>query len=321
MKLSRFAMFAWSVLAYNVAVVLWGAYVRATKSGAGCGSHWPLCNGIVIPRAPAIETIVEFTHRATSGIALLLVVGLVIWALRAFPRGHIVRLGVKFSLFFMITEALVGAGLVLFELVADNESIARAFSMAVHLFNTFLLLAALTLTAWWASGGKPFGLKEQGVVAWLLGFGLLGVLVTAVTGSLIALGDTLFPHPLTEGARQQLSSTVHWLVQLRPFHPLIAVGIGIYLIAASGVIHSLRPSYATKRFGQALAALFVVQLFVGMLTVLLRAPVLMQIVHLLLADLLWIALVLLAASALAQKALRTEPVEQLQPAPQLRSNS
>jgi heme A synthase len=134
------------------------------------------------------------------------------------------------------------------------------------------------------------------------------------------LGDTLFPHSLTEGARHALSPTVHWLVQLRPLHPLLAVGVGIYLVAASGVIHALRPSHATKRFGQALAVLFVIQLCVGMLNVLLRAPVLMQIVHLLLADLVWIALVLLTAAALAQKAPRTETVEQLRPAPQIEGN-
>src|ERR1035437_1911752 len=125
----RFAAYAWAVLGFNVLVVLWGAYVRATGSGAGCGNHWPMCNGEVIPRAPRIATIIEFTHRVTSGIALVAIAGLVFWAFRAYPARHRVRLGAVFSGVFILTEALIGAGLVLFEHVAKNASNARAFSL------------------------------------------------------------------------------------------------------------------------------------------------------------------------------------------------
>src|SRR5829696_8162535 len=117
MKLGRFAIYAWAVLAYNLLVILWGAYVRATGSGAGCGSHWPLCNGEVVPRAAAAQTLIEFTHRATSGLALLAVVALVAWVFQAFPRRHPARKGAASSLVLILTEAAVGAGLVLFELV------------------------------------------------------------------------------------------------------------------------------------------------------------------------------------------------------------
>src|SRR5512139_906295 len=161
MKLIRFAWFAWIVLVYNVLVVLWGAYVRATGSGAGCGSHWPLCQGVVLPRAPQIETIVEFTHRLSSGLVVLLALVLLTWAWRAYPKGHSVRLGAVMAMVFTVTEALVGAGLVLFGLVAQNQSVARAFSVDVHLVNTFLLLASLTLTALWASGGRRVKLRGQ----------------------------------------------------------------------------------------------------------------------------------------------------------------
>ena len=143
---SRFTRYAWGVLAANLAVILWGAFVRATGSGAGCGNNWPTCNGEIIPRAPSTETLIELTHRATSGIALLLVVALAVWARRVYGPGHRVWHGAAWSLFFMFGEAAIGAGIVLFELVADNESMARALFMAVHLGNTFLLLAALTLT-------------------------------------------------------------------------------------------------------------------------------------------------------------------------------
>ena len=86
-----FTGFAWAVLAYDLVVVAWGAFVRATGSGAGCGKHWPSCNGEIVPRAPRVETAIEFTHRATSGIALVLGVVLLAWALRAFSRGHAAR--------------------------------------------------------------------------------------------------------------------------------------------------------------------------------------------------------------------------------------
>ena len=145
-----FARYAWGVLVYSVGVVLWGAYVRATGSGAGCGAHWPLCNGEIIPQSPSIARMVEFSHRVTSGLTLLLVIGLVVWAWRTYPRGHRVRMGAGLSLALTISEALVGAGLVLFELVAQNSSVERAISVSIHLVNTFLLLAALAVTAYWA---------------------------------------------------------------------------------------------------------------------------------------------------------------------------
>lgn len=89
----RFAAFAWANVAYNLLVILWGAFVRATGSGAGCGDHWPLCDGQVIPRAPSTEMLIEFTHRLTSGVALLGAVALLVWAFRAYGRGHRVRRG------------------------------------------------------------------------------------------------------------------------------------------------------------------------------------------------------------------------------------
>src|SRR5512136_1928461 len=145
----RLTRFAWLVLAWNVAVILWGAFVRASGSGAGCGAHWPLCNGEVVPRAPALETMVEFMHRATSGIALLLVVALAAWVFRARPKGHPARRAAGASVVFILVEAAVGAALVLFGLVAENDSVARALFMAGHLANTFVLLACLTLAAHW----------------------------------------------------------------------------------------------------------------------------------------------------------------------------
>ncbi len=295
MRINRFRKFTWFVLAYNLLVILWGAYVRATGSGAGCGSHWPLCNGVVIPRQSQIETIIEFTHRLMSGLALILVVILFIWGYRTYSKGHPVRLGASLSLFFIITEALVGAGLVLLELVADDASIGRAISIVIHLLNTFLLLAALTLTAYWASGGKAVRL-HRGLDLWLIGIGLVATMVVGASGALAALGDTLFPvQSLAEGIRQDFSPTAHFLVRLRILHPTISILVGIYLILSTGVINLRTKDTALHRVARVLTILVAVQLGAGFLNVLLLAPVWMQIVHLLLADLVWIALVLLAA--------------------------
>jgi heme A synthase len=294
MKLNRYAKFAWFVLGYNVLVVLWGAYVRATGSGAGCGSHWPLCNGEVVPTAPLVATLVEFTHRMSSGLSLIFVIVLLIWALRMYPRGSAVRLGTYLSMFFIITEALVGAALVLFGWTVQNAS---AVPTAVHLVNTFLLLASLTLTAWWASGGERLTLRGQGSALWILGIGFLGVLVLGVTGAITALGDTLFPSSsLASGIQQDFSPTAHFLIRLRIWHPIIAVTVGFYLIFSSSLVNMVRQDPKIKRFVTVLTVLFVIQLAAGLLNVALLAPVWLQLVHLLLADAVWVTLVLLGAN-------------------------
>src|SRR5437762_10958007 len=132
LRLTRFARCAWLVLAYNLFVIVWGAYVRASVSGNGCGSHWPLCNGEVLPVGAQLKTLVEFAHRLTSGLSVVAIVGLAVWAWRAFPRGHRVRRATLLAVVFIFTEALIGAGLVLFDLVAHNASVARALFMSVH---------------------------------------------------------------------------------------------------------------------------------------------------------------------------------------------
>ena len=302
MIFTRFAKYAWFVLAFNLGVILWGAYVRATGSGAGCGSHWPLCNGEVIPRPDQIETMIEFTHRLSSGFAFLLVVGMLVWAWRIFPRGHRVRSAAIFSMVFIITEALVGAGLVLFDLVAENTSSARAFAISVHLVNTFILLACISLAAWWASGGKPVQIRWGRVDVWLLLVGLLGVLILGMSGALTALGDTLFPvNSLEEGIRQDFSSAAHFLVRLRILHPTIAVIVAVYLIFVINWINSRVKRRLSRQISWVLITLLVMQLLAGAVNVLLLAPVWMQMVHLLLSDLVWISLVLFSTEVMAKR--------------------
>ena len=301
--------FAAAVLGYNLLVILWGAFVRATGSGAGCGAHWPLCNGEVVPRAPALATRIELTHRVTSGIALLLVLALAVAVYRRFPKGHPARFGALWTTLFMLTEAGVGAGLVLFELVADNESIARALFMGTHLLNTFLLLAAMTLTVLWCEGReRPRSLYSPGPGRALL-LAHAALMLVGASGAVSALGDTLFPAAtLEEALRQDISPTAHVLIRLRILHPLFAVGTGVALLGLPRWLQQRHGVTPDRRLAGALGLLVLLQLGAGTANVALLAPVWLQLVHLFLADLLWIVLVWLSLDVLTgSEAVRSSP--------------
>jgi heme A synthase len=299
----RFGRYAAFVLAFNLAVIVWGAFVRATGSGAGCGDHWPLCNGEVAPRPRDVAMFIEFTHRVTSGMSLLLVVGLVVGAFRAFSSGHPARRGAVLSGVFIATEALLGAGLVLLRLVGTNTSIARAWAHALHLINTFTLVAALTLTVWWGFGQSDFAWRERRRVAWLLGVSGVATIALAVTGGIAALGDTLFPaRSLAEGLAQDVSPTAHVLIQLRMWHPVAAVVVGAWLFGTVWTVRKMVPTAATRALAWAFTGCFLAQLGLGVLNVWLLAPVWLQLAHLLVADTIWVVLVFFAAAALSKEA-------------------
>ena len=291
----RFARYAWSVLAFNIAVVLWGAFVRATGAGAGCGKHWPLCNGEILPRSPSLNTIIEFTHRVTSGIDLALVALLVVWAFRIFPRRHAVRLGATLSAAFLFTEALLGAALVLLGHVAGNPSLAHAYSLSAHLLNTLTLLACLTLTAWWTTHRAP--VRQRGRALWMAASTLGVVMILGVSGAIAALGDTLFPsRSLAEGLARDFDPAASIFVRLRILHPMIAAIAGAWLLFYAAASAGRRPDLRPRAW--LLLAMVAAQITAGVVNLLLSAPVWMQIVHLLLADALWISLVLLCAGTL-----------------------
>jgi cytochrome c oxidase assembly protein subunit 15 len=279
----RFARYAWVVLAWNALVVLWGAFVRATGSGAGCGEHWPLCNGAVLPRSPALTTIIEFLHRITSGVALIAVAALVVWSVRAFPRGHRARRWAWTSLAFLIVEALLGAGLVLLSYVEKNASAGRAVYLCAHLTNTLLLLGAIAGTAWFAREARWSWRAVPGL-QWAA---LAAVLAAGTTGVIAALGDTIWPAvSMVEGLRQEVAGTAPLLLRLRLIHPVVAVASGALLVLTA--VLSLRLGQARRW----LIVLALVQLIAGGVNVLLLAPVWMQILHLALAVGVWLALVI-----------------------------
>jgi len=310
MRARAFRRFAIGTLVYNLAVVSWGAYVRASGSGAGCGDHWPLCNGQVIPRSGALQTLVEFTHRFTSGLDGLLALVLLIWAYRLFPRGHRARTGAVLFMISMVLEAAFGAVLVKLGLVTTDASGLRAVGISVHQVLTFYLYAAIALTALWSDDalGAP-RVRGSGWAGGLLIAAGVALPLLAITGAIAALGDTLFPaHSLAAGLAQDGSAAAPLLLRLRVIHPFFAVATSALVVAAAAV--AARREGPVRDAAYTVGILLVLQLGAGLLNLALLAPTWMQLVHLLGADLVWLAVVRLAALTLA-----APPGEKLEPAP------
>ena len=286
--------FAWGLLAYNIPVILWGAVVRATSSGDGCGDHWPLCNGVVLQTNPRLATLIELAHRLSSGLTLPLVLLLLFWTFRSTVSGHLARIASIAAVVFTFNEGLLGALLVVLRLTADNRSPARAVYLSLHLANTLLLLGALTLAAHFLSRTEAFTQRTIRFTQLPLAVsGITATLLLGVTGTLAALSDTLFPATsLTAAFAQDFSASGGWLLRLRILHPLTAVIAGLFicwlLMRSFG-----RPS--ERKLALLVLGLLLLQFALGIADVTLLAPVWLQIVHLLGADLLWIALVVLAA--------------------------
>jgi heme A synthase len=306
MKLSGFAKYAWFVLAYNVVVILWGVFLRASKSGDGCGQHWLTCHGEVVPSAPQLKTVIEFSHRIMSAVDGIFLIVLVVWAFfiwrsNKFASRHLLKAAIG-SFVFVIIEGLIGAGLVLTGNTAETLTPARPFWTSAHLINTLILLAFLTLTAWFASGGEKISFRRKSKIAALLGLGVFGIFLIGVTGSIAALSSMLFPSAtIAEGVAKDFSETSHILLRLRVSHPILSILVGVFLAFLASWIKTKAPeNTSVRRWANALTILILMQFASGAITLLTLAPIVMQLVHLLLADAVWIAFVLMSAAVLAQ---------------------
>ncbi len=266
-------------------VIVWGAFVRASGSGAGCGSHWPLCNGEVIPVDPSLERLIEFVHRTTSGVLLLTVLAMYFLARRLFTTfRRDIRTTTGQVTVFLIIEALIGAILVVFGLVEYDDSVARALMMGIHLINTFLLIGCLSHLCYQVFGANQKTIADIRWSTWptMLGIGLIFM---GATGSMVALGDTLFPaESLAEGFRQDLNPDSHWLIKLRVIHPIMAV-----VVVLSGIYGLWKAGFQEKKgaWGLALASLLMLQFCIGMSNWLLLAPTMIQLFHLWVAEVLF----------------------------------
>jgi cytochrome c oxidase assembly protein subunit 15 len=287
--------FSWFVIGWNVLTILLGAVVRATHSGAGCGRSWPTCQGEVLPELSG-ATAIEFTHRTASGIALLLVASLVVMVWRTTGRDHPARRASVWAGVAIAGEALIGAAIVFYEWVADDSSIARVVAVPLHLVNTLLLLAALTLTAWFLGGGGRL-VARGGALRWVI-VGAAALVAIAGTGAITALADTLFPsESMAAGLAAVVTSTEHFLTRLRVVHPALAT---LAVSAAALATRLLRGPVLTRL--RTLLVLSAVQMGLGVLTIALGSPLWVRLLHLATADLIWISYVWLAAQTLASKA-------------------
>jgi len=285
----RFSRWAWLALAYTVLVILWGAVVRATGSGAGCGAHWPLCNGEVIPTPESTKTIVEFAHRVTSGLSLIVVFALAWAARKTFPEGHFTRKASRLAVVAIILEALLGAGLVLLELVEHDKSVARAISISLHLVNTSFLTGTLVAVAASAQasaqGLTPHFLPRTLVLRQRLQVAIATFLLLGAAGAITALGDTLFRvETLAEGIAMDTSPGAHFLLRLRIVHPILAIGWAVAVIAWMLGMERVRAAKDT-------AAWVAMNLVFGAMNLVMMAPTWMQVGHLLLANMIWISLI------------------------------
>jgi len=283
--------YAWFVLVFMILVVLWGAIVRTTGSGAGCGAHWPLCNGDFFPHHPRLATIIEFTHRSMTGILTTLVVVLAAWVFWKRPKGDRCRRAVIWVVVLLITEALLGAALVLGGYVEANASNARVAMQCIHFTNTMLLLAALTITAWWTNHAGIMGVSSHRTLAFTTA---AATILTGATGAVAALADTLFPSPtLRAGLLADFSPNAPLLIHMRWIHPAASL---LTFGCAALLCWRIR-----SRIAAAVASLLALQVVLGIADVLLLAPQWMQILHLLGADLFWIALVILVSESVQAK--------------------
>ncbi|MEP6946286.1 MAG: COX15/CtaA family protein [Acidobacteriota bacterium] len=302
-RLSGFAKFTWFALAFNVLVIIWGVFLRASKSGDGCGEHWLTCNGELIPSAPQFKTVIEYSHRMTTAIdglvmLVLVIVAAAIWYRSRSRQSRHVLYAAAGSLFFVITEGAVGAGLVLTGNTAVAVTDVRPFWAMGHLVNTFILLVFLTMTAWLAS-------RERFVLRWphtktlvLIGIGFAMLLLVGMSGTLAALSNMLFPSTsIADGIAKDFSSSSNVIIRLRLSHPILSVLTAVYLIFLAGWLKS-RAGKGTSAawWASVLSVLLVGQVIFGAATLLTFGPIIMQLGHLFLADSVWITFVLLTAN-------------------------
>ena len=268
-------------LLLSIASILAGAFVRATGSGDGCGATWPTCKGKIIPALSDTSELIEFSHRSVSGV--LLVVTLIIFAkTRKFQKDSLVRIVTNYLTFFVIFEALIGAVIVIFEWVGLNSSLPRIIAVPIHLVNTFGLLGSYAILYKILQDDLQ-NIKNMFNKNFLLISSLF--LLSGATGSITALADVLFPSAsFVEGFLADFDRTSEVLTRLRILHPIISSTLSIVLyVYATGI----RKKYNVKV--KTLQTLILIAVFLGVINVLSNIVLPLSILHLAIADFLWIS--------------------------------
>jgi len=291
-----FGRFAWFVFYYILFISLSGVWVRASGSGAGCGSSWPLCYGQVVPQTQAGETAIEFGHRIISGLGFVAVAVLWWWARRRFPKGSAVRKAAGAALILMTTETLAGGSLVLFDWVVHNLSWGRVIIMAIHLTNTHLLVAALAVTAWLASGGSFVCPRDLGTWGRRLVGGLFVIWLTSALGAIAALNEVVHYWEQAGGLPAEFVGPARVVRLMLPIHVSMALLGLVYLVLTVRQTGLLRTAVAP--LVRRVLAFYVLQLFVGALNAYLGLPGWVQMLHLLVGYGVWVGWLLASLEAL-----------------------
>lgn len=308
--MERYKQISRVLIFYTLIVIVWGAWVRISHSGDGCGDTWPLCNGQIIPEAEQNKTWVEFSHRITSGLFGIFILAMWWRARSLFPKQHAARFWASMSLIFTISEALLGAKLVLFGLVGSNDTPFRALVMSLHLINSLLLVGSLTLQ-WDAS--HPISWKSRTTKLWNLPSlsnyrittSMIAIfMMIGITGAIAALSTTLFPsESLIEGLKQDFSQGSHFLIRLRVLHPIMAVFLGGGLILILHLLKQMtdKTEIEFQNRTRYLQSALVFAILMGSMTLLKLSPTYMKVIHLISVHTAWIFLVLWLRTLMRQK--------------------
>lgn len=292
MTAKKFHQLSLVLLFYTLLVILWGAWVRISHSGNGCGDSWPLCQGAFIPSGTEKKTWVEYSHRLTSGLFGLFVIYLYAVARKHFKEYRATFFMATCTLVFTITEALLGAKLVLFGLVGENASMFRAVVMSLHQLNSLLLTGSIALMWIYTSEGK-FLIPEQSqfrIKELVRGLPLIFIPI-AMTGAWAALSATLFPsESLLQGLQNDFNRHSHFLVQLRVSHPLLAVLLGAWIAFHLWMKSQDELNLIKSRLAAQTSLLVIIGILFGILTLFSLSPVWMKITHLALAHFMWISI-------------------------------
>jgi len=300
----RFSTYSLAILIYTLLSVAWGVFVRASGSGDGCGTNWPLCDGEHIPLNGMFAKFVESSHRLTTSVIGVFALVLVYWAFQSFPKGSVVRKASVVTLGLTIFEGLIGFLLVKYQLVVHNDSALRAGVMGLHVVSTFFLLGAMAL-AWLGSKHElEIRLRGQGSVGWMLAMAFAGVCFLGVSGAISALGHQL--QPTKDVIAAAMNPATFWMVRLQPLHPIIAVSVGVYLVLVAGMVCHLRPDPRVRVAAGWMVGLYFAQSLVGVVNILTNAPIALQMIHLVWADINFITVVALSAYALQAGVERVE---------------
>ena len=272
-----------SGLVVSVFSIIAGAIVRATGSGDGCGSSWPTCNGEIIPKLNTPSELIEFSHRSISGI--LLIITLIIFVKSFNDEVPILQKRIIWFLtFFVVLEALIGAVIVVYEWGGLNSSTPRIVAVPLHLINTFGLLGTYTLLFHLTKNSKTslINFFDRGFK-----IGLFLFLLSGATGSIAALADALFPsESFLSGLAEDFDSKSQILTRLRILHPLSASALSVYLYSEA---NRLQSEY--KVITKNIKLLILLGVLLGVLNVVSNIILPLSILHLLIADLLWIVYV------------------------------